>query len=133
MKLEKEQRVKLLFKNGLSIEGFIDSWVEGNYILRSLDGESLLIIQSPDEDIMAVKVMLHMQPAIKENPEKTASQPEEPPSEQELRIRKLAELRLEAAAEERRIISSKLKDHHIGDVRKVGYGLPGFLKKPSSQ
>ena len=140
MKLYPNQLVKILFRNGTGLEGVVEFWEENNYILRSLNGDSILIIQDPIQDIMAVKVTLPSdveqqpipqpiiqnellkQPIIEEYVE-----PEEF-NEQDLKIKKLAELYLERAKAERETISNKLKSHQINEVKQIKYDLPSFIR-----
>lgn len=59
--------VKLLLRNNASVEGCVEIWAESGVQLKSLDGESLIIITSPKEDIVVTKVMLDT-PETKSNP-----------------------------------------------------------------
>lgn len=167
MKIENGQYIKLLFRYGnLTIEGVVESWEKDNYIIRSLTDESLMIIQSPQEDIMVIKIMPVMEPA-EDNPpvvdlakdcgikvilgalpkiNDTGMKPEkvsqaivrdalgaEEITELELRTKKLAELHLMKIKADREMVANRLKDHTISETRKVEYGLPGILKKPSTK
>lgn len=138
MKIEKGQYIKILFRNTSSVEGTVESWENDDYVLKSSDGKSFLIIQNPKDDIMAIKIM-----TVSPNEEKSFSNIkdsvevkdeviEDMPqiNDQELRIRKLAELRIMQAEIQRKIISEKLKSHSFDEIRKVEYGQPGFLKVP---
>lgn len=138
MKLNPGMHVKIIFKNGFLTEGFVESW-ENDFILKSLSGDSLFIIPNPKEDIMAIKIFISEESKEVEKPTIKKEIVEEiiVPSEaqdisSDLRIKKLAELRMELVKQERQIIANRLRDHHIGDVRKVEYGLPGIFKKPST-
>lgn len=144
MKLEPGYQVKIMFRNGTSVEGIIYRWEEDEYVLRSVDGESILYIQDPVQDIMAIKVIVSKQQEHSTNTKlplnKMQDQIEEiakniikEPNDRDNKIRTLAELKIAQAEAERKIISEKLKDHHIGETRKVAYGLPGFFKKPSAE
>lgn len=131
------QHVKILLCNNSLIEGFVEQW--GKEIqLKSLDGESLLIIHHPDRDIVLTKVVLvetkkpvsikelvEQKTELQQNFEEVYQQP----SGDNLRVKKLAELKIELAKQEKKIIAEKMKDHTISQVKKVNYELPGFLKK----
>lgn len=136
MKLIANQLVKILFRNGNSVEGIVEVWEDGSYILRSLDGKSILIIQDPVQDIMAIKVMLDSQEEI-EMPEEIARQstipaPPQPsveiaePSNDDLRHKKLAELRIAAIAHEKMMVAEKLRSHHISNTMPVKYTFPNL-------
>lgn len=149
MKLLPNQLVKVMFRNGASVEGIVDIWDE-DYVLRSIDGKSVLLIQDPVQDIMAVKIILedasitnetniethgnvakvkntsqlrdNRQQQLKEISKRL--QDDAVPTSMELRAKKLAELRLAAIAEEKRMVAEKLSNHTIGEVKPVIYGLP---------
>lgn len=133
MKIEPNQYIKIMFKNGISIEGIVISWEQDNFVLKSDREESFFIIQNPKDDIIAIKIM------IKQKQIAPAIAPQIPInetnklSEEELKIRKIADLRIALAQQEKEIISNKLKNDTINEVRKVEYGLPGFFKKQSSE
>jgi hypothetical protein len=132
------QHVKCILKNGAVVEGIVEEWSTNSVELRSLDGESILIIPRPNEDIMLIKVLLEkLKPeveiikekiiekgSLEEELQKTVEQ-----TSNDLRLKKMAELKILLAQQERKIITDKLKDHHISDVRKAQYERPGFFKK----
>ena len=159
------QYIKVFFRHGgLILEGLVESWEPDNCVLRSLTDDSLIIIHSPQDDIMVIKVMpivepvddhendLSKQTGIKIIPgtlpkindaskklDKIDHQVVEDAlgaeelTDMGLRAKKLAELHLMKINAEREIIANKLKDHNITETRKIEYGLPGFLSKPSSK
>ena len=144
MKLEKEQHIKILFKNGASVEGIVECWEPGNYKLKSLNDSSLLIIISPEEDIMIIKVILKekeqslpkqdfLDETIKEQANNNTQLTQitedviDNLSAQDLRTKKLVELKQAAAKIEREDIASKLRNHKIGEIKEVNYGYPSFL------
>lgn len=148
MKIEKDQHIKILFKNGMVTEGIVDSWELDNYIIRSLTDQSLLIIFHPNDDILAVKVLQQpvnnqinstsqVLPKInstspilpKVDPEVVQEElGAEKLTEQDLRVKKLAELRILEAKQAKAIFANKLKDHNIGPTNPVQYKQP-FIKK----
>lgn len=104
------QKVKLIFYNGVIEEGIIQEWTKERATLKSLNGRSLLYIFKPEENILGVKVVLD------ETIEKEESEPiyEEIKEEQYQalthndRIKKLAELRKEAAQVERERVKKQM-------------------------
>jgi len=136
------QHVKCILKNGAIVEGIVKEWGANSVELRSLDGESILIIPHPNEDIMLIKVLLEKPKpdveiikekiieagSLEEELQKTVEQ-----TSDDLRLKKMADLKILLAQQEKKIITDKLKDHHISDVRKAQYGYPGFYKMPSTK
>ena len=138
------QHVKCVLRTGAMAEGIVEEWFNNVVQLRSLDGESVLIIPHPNEDIMLIKIVLDKPKSevIKEkiikkqthsDLEKELQKVYEQPSGDDLRTKKMAELKVLMAEQEKKIIADKLKDHRIGDTRKVEYGQPEFYKKPRTQ
>lgn len=133
--------VKILLRNNTTVEGIVQEW--GDTVkIQSLGGQNYMIILHPKEDIILIKVFLNNLPE-----EKVFSNSEEPqneleqkfqhileqPSDDPKRIQSLAELRVLLAKEDRQIIANKLKNHHVGETKKVKYGYPRFFSKPSPQ
>lgn len=154
MQLEEGRQVKIIFKNGLAIEGVVEEWNEEKSVLiatscrlRSLDGNSLLLIRNTDE-IIAIKIMLTPEESVDNNcgekQENTKNLEAEKKQldldfkevydqEGELNVKKLAELRQEMAKTEKQMIANKLRQHYIAEPRGVQYGNPGFFKKQSTK
>ena len=138
---EHGQHVKCVLRTGALAEGIVEVWSPDEVLLYSLDGESILIITHPREDIMLIKIILG-QP---EDDRQLVTESEAPPNELEkqfqqvhqapssvddnLRLKKMADLKIMLAEQERKIVAQKMTDHHIGEVRKVTYGYPGPDKK----
>ena len=142
------QHVKCVLRTGAMAEGIVEEWFNNVVQLRSLDGESVLIIPHPNEDIMLIKIILdspktqaeEIKEKIIKKSSKNNTELEErlleaykQPSDDNLRIKKMAELKVLMVEQEKKIIAEKLKDHRIGDTRKVEYGQPEFYKKPRTQ
>ena len=133
---EHGQHVKCVLRTGALAEGIVEVWSPDEVLLYSLDGESILIITHPREDIMLIKIILG-QP---EDDRQLVTESEAPPNELEkqfqqvhqapssvddnLRLKKMADLKIMLAEQ-----AQKMTDHHIGEVRKVTYGYPGPDKK----
>lgn len=127
--IEKGQHIKCMFHNGFVVEGIVEDWSPEGAVLVSLADESKLIIHNTSRDIMFTKVILQDEkkvpiPEIDKTFEETLSEPSS-----DLKNRKLAELRILKSEAEKKLIASRLKDHNIGEVRTVEYGLPGFYSK----
>lgn len=145
------EHVKCFLRNSTVIEGIVISWSANEIQLQSLDQESILIIHNPAQDIVLTKVLLSDAPdQLPENlpakpkfSERTATleeafellaaeEPEVDPMA--LAAKSTAELKVELAIQERRILAKKLKNHHFTEAPgKIAYGYPGFLKKPRTQ
>lgn len=51
------KRVRVLFRNGMGIDGIVEEWF-GNYAqLKSTSDESTIIITNPTQDIMVIKIL----------------------------------------------------------------------------
>ncbi len=115
------QHVKCILRNGAIAEGIVEEWFNNVVQLKSLDGESVLIITHPAEDIMLIKILLDKAPEVEvpedgpteEEADAFASQFDEPPTDYNKpdEVKSLAELRIEKAKQERRIIAEKLREH----------------------
>src|SRR5579885_2752563 len=145
----KGQHVKCLLKNNVVVEGIVEEWF-GNYVkLNSIDGKSYSIIHHPDQDIVLTKVVFE---EIAENSAESEPPPapqtvvvtgpihlkktkpkESEQDEMSLEAMTRAERHVELAKQEREIVAAKLRDHHIGGVKRIKYGQPGFYKKPSTK
>ena len=134
--------IKVFFRNGFQAEGFVEEWTDQKSSLRSLDGKSILIIQRTIDDIMFVKVLLDNKPnkinqkllADEETDlEKKFDEVLKEPSDDNMRVKKLAELRILLADQDRKIVAQRLKDHHLPSPKGTNYGYLGFYKKPSTK
>lgn len=145
------RHVKCFLRNSTVVEGVVKRWGE-TLELQSLDGKSFLIIHQPAQDIMLTKVLLSedvVEPAQEPQPpqppvrgrmflhdESIEVQAEKEIDPMALQAKSTAELRIELAKQERKIIAGKLKDHRPDSLqapRKVKYGQPGFFKKQSAE
>lgn len=111
------QHVKCVFRNGTVVEGIVEEWTNNIVQLKSLDSKSILIIMRPSEDIMLIKILLNL-PDNKIDINKDSNndfanvvqesvvdynKPDE--------VKSLAELRIELAKQERKILAEKLREH----------------------
>jgi hypothetical protein len=139
MIFEVGQHLRCFLRTLTVVEGIVQESTEQQLVLKSLDGESLLIIHQPAQDIVLTKIRLApvsetQRIADKIRQKSLESQEKgEVLSEEDLHHMTIAELQMEKAAQERRIIANKLQEHHIEGPRKVTYEQPRFFKKPSAQ
>lgn len=129
MNFTKNQKIEIIFRNNnATVSGTIVSWLEGNYVLKSLDGQNLIIINNPALDIMAIKVFLEAEPVVQQSvPSREIL--EEVIDNSDLKHKKLAELYIASVEAEKQIIAEKLRNHHIGDVTLPKYTQPSFFNK----
>lgn len=147
MKPNKNDIVKLFFKNGLQVEGRVETWSK-EIVLSSEDSKNYLVITRPKEVIMYKVIKQELSDPVPTSVNQNLFHPVEiyetnnaedhlsvdnNLDSSELKIKSLAELRKFQLEEEKKAIANKLKQHHIGEVRKVEYTshdqIPGFHKK----
>jgi hypothetical protein len=142
MKPFANDQVKIYFKNGFQVEGRVQSWGK-KIILTSEDKNSFMVIAKLKEIVMYKVVKsntiyseLPLAPTKEEQIEEidvVADTQSDPSLSLELRGKKLAELHKLKIEEEKKAIAQKLKEHHISEVKKVNYELPGFFQKQSTK
>lgn len=132
--IEIGQHIKCIFHNGTLVEGIVESWTPEESVLKSLIDESRLIIPNTSRDIMFIKVVAPPEnkkivlPQIDQDIEEVRKEPIS-----DLKNKRLADLKILKSKAEKDIVANKLKEHHVGEVRKTEYGTPGFFKKQSSE
>jgi sRNA-binding regulator protein Hfq len=143
--LKKGQYVKLVFRNSTQLEGLVETWENNTAVLVSKDQKSKMIVLNISSDVMAIKVSLDddIQPE-KPQPQEHASKSKvedlqdkfeevkSAPSQDNLRIKNLADLRTMIINEEKNIVREKLRSHYPTTVGQSYYGNP-FTKKPSAK
>ena len=124
------KHVKLLLNNNILIEGTVLCWSATSVEVLSLDKKSTSIILHPNEDIRVIKI-IHKTPAIVENSslEEEFKKTSEQPGHDDLKLKKLVELKSELIKQDKEIVANKLKQHYIIEPKKVNYEYPGFFKK----
>jgi hypothetical protein len=133
-----KSHVKILLRNNTIAEGIVQEWSD-TIKLQSLDDQSYMIILHPKEDIILIKVFLEDAPEEKEEIKPTSELEQkfqqiiEQPSDEPTRHQSLAELRVLLSQQERQILANKLRQHHLGETKKVEYGYPRFFKSPRSK
>lgn len=126
----KDQHVKLLLNNNILIEGVVQVWSDSSVEILSLDKQSTSIILHPKEDIRVIKV-IHQKELIKEKSitDKKFEEVSQQVGYDDLKIKKLSELKVDLIKQDKEIVANKLKQHQLSEVKKVNYDYPGFFKK----
>lgn len=135
--IEPGKHVKLFLRNGMVLEGIVEKDTAAEVVLKALDGESLMILHRPTEDIMMTKVMLTEQIVEEEKPpappsefhEKvTAKLNEIKEAEHDLGLKEktIAELKQMAHDQERQILAQKRREHFgtAGSAKLTQYSTP---------
>ncbi len=139
MNIEKGQHVKYFLRNGMVLEGIVEEDTAAQVVLQALDGQSIMILHHPAEDIMMTKVVLteqspeipeeqpqaeptEMQEQIKGKLQEVHQMPEDP----ELQKKTIAELRQLVMEQERQIITQKRREHFgtAGNGKLTQYSSP---------
>lgn len=138
----KNQYVIVFFKNSYKPEGFVEEWTDKKAILRSEDGQSLLILNDLTEVLM-IKIELNRQSKNEKSKEIISPKLQElseefqettkRPGISDLKLRKMAELKILMNEEEKKIVRHRLSSHHVSEVRPVNYERPRFFQKPESE
>lgn len=136
---QKGQHVQCLHRLGGTVEGTVEEWSDDQSILKSIDGKSLLIIPKTAEDIRLIKIifpelsMPEVQNAIKTK----LQEAQQPTGEPELDNANLKQLRRLVIEQDKKLITEKIKEHHLGEIKikkyEDKYELPGFFKGKSTQ
>lgn len=147
------QHVKCLLTNNTLVEGTVMIWELPRWVkLRSLDSESVFIIHHPDRDIVMTKIVLEPTPEVEAQPKLQLevqgdlqtqwTQTYNGPSDDELRTKKLAELKVLMIEQEKKILRDKVRTHESSsaysphpakyqspDLAKIGRGSPYMPSK----
>lgn len=151
------QHVKCILRNGAVAEGIVKEWTDKTVELKSVDGESILIIVHPNEDIMLIKIVLPMPeialPTIDIVDDHTEvvnsrgvqivegelqqkfQEAQKLPSDDPTRIPTLAKLRNMMIEQDKKIITEKVRNHYASspyDLSRRGklvYNYPNFTKQ----
>jgi len=116
MIIQKNQNIKIILKNNIQVEGIVESCTDKEFILKSFDKKRIIIIPHPYEDIMVITILLDYAPIEKLeknkiNIEEQIQKVVEQPSADDLRLKKIIELKKELIKQDKAIIAEKLKDH----------------------
>lgn len=128
--IAKGSYVKYFLRNGMILEGIVEEDTASQVVLRSIDGESLMIIHRPAEDILLTKVMLtdpisdkKIEPNLTEAQEKIKTKLQEVQQAEidpELQEKNITELRDMVREQERQIMINRKREH---------FGTPGSAKR----
>lgn len=127
--------IKIIFRNGMQAEGHVVSWSETRSVLSLPDGKSTCIIMNCNEDIMMIQVLNNLtntKIGLREHMTELEEKFEDAhdlPSNNEMRLKKLAELKKMMIDQEKKIISEQLKDHTISTTQRPQYGNLDIFKK----
>lgn len=130
------QYVKVYFRNGMQTEGTISVWSKEESVILMPDGKSSCLIMNTSEDVCSVQMFHDMSETkigLREhltNLEEQFQETYEAPSEDDLRLKKLSDLKKLMVEQEKKIIKDKLVDHNISGAPKPEYEkIPSFLKR----
>ncbi len=127
--IQKGQHVRCVLRNNLLLDGIVESWSDTISVIKSMDGLHSNIILNTIQDVMVVKIIHKQSIQAKTELDQQFDQAHSSPSSDDLRVKKMAELKTLLVEQEKKIIADKLKSHHAGEVRKVNYELPRFYQK----
>lgn len=119
--INKGAHVKVFLRNGMVLEGIVEEDA-AQFILKALDGESLMILHRPTEDIMMTKVMLVERAAEENVPPKAPpefhervtaklNEIQEAEGNLEFKEKSIAELKEMAREQELKILAQKKREH----------------------
>ena len=128
----KGQHVRCFMRSAMILEGFIEDWTDAQVILKSLDGQSLMIVHRPTEDIMLTKLVLKEpeEAPEKEIPKRPSDTKDDiraklqevmnPTGEADLDKMNVDQLRQLVQEQDRQLITQKKREH---------FGVPGGAKR----
>jgi hypothetical protein len=110
------QQVKLLLRASITVEGIVEHWSSEQVILKSMDGERLILVNGGTVDILLTTILLaHPKPEVKLSEIKTAIAQQlktvlqdNDPEIGKLNIQQLKRLVQE---QEKQIITEKRREH----------------------
>lgn len=129
---EKGQHVKCFMRSTMVLEGVVEDWTDAQVVLKSIDGQSIMIVHRPVEDIMLTKIVVTEPQEILEE----KSQENLPEEKQEIR-EKLQEVMAPTGDTEvdkmnldqlRRLVSEQEKQM-ITHKKRMHFGTPEAPKK----
>lgn len=129
------QYVKVIFRNGMQAEGTVAAWSDDKSVVNLPDNKSVCLIMNTKEDVLMVQMVNDISETkigLREHMEELENQFHETykePSVNDLRLKKLAELKQMMIEQEKKIVKEKVVDHSITTVQGPKYGQPNFFKK----
>lgn len=137
---EKDQYIRCWFRIGIIMEGFVESWSDNKSVLRTHNKE-IIIIQQTATDIVAVTIL--PLPAIYKKIEKEQNDIKNQirnnlnnsliDDKEKLDSKKIKDLKILLAQQDKEIVTAKIRNHYIGETKKVEYGYPGIHPKQSNK
>jgi len=136
---QKDQHVKCFMRSSMILEGIVEEWSEKEIVLKSLDGDSIMIVHHPAEDVILTKIIINnsAEKPTQELPKiagqiaeklKDIIQSNENP---EINKLNLDQLRILSKRQDAKIIAEKKKEHfgEIGNVKMPEYSNPILKRK----
>lgn len=140
--IEQGAKVKVFFRNSTQAEGIVEEWDNNEAVLISADGFNRFIIFDIKLDVLGVKIYYEeqeqeeqqnqQQVEVEKGMQEVQNQFEEVrnlPSQDDLRLKKLVDLKRLMIDQEKTIVANKLKEHVITEVRLPQYGIPNFAMR----
>lgn len=133
MNIKAGKFIKIVFKNNSIIQGIVEEWSDKEVVLFNTEKNKQYIVYNISENALLVQIDQQSKAQIKEEP---AIIPEvsiiEPGMTDydlaRLKAKKIAELKVLEAEQEREIVKNKLKSANVPEVHPV-YQIPNFFKK----
>ena len=127
---QKGQQIRCIFRNNLIIEGVVEYWSDQQSILQTSDNSGTFIIHNTLADIMVTKVIDKTSSIIVKNElENKFEEVYQNPSNDDLRVKKMAELKTLMIKQDKKILAEKIKDHNIDNIKQTTYQQPNIFNK----
>jgi hypothetical protein len=123
--------VKVIFRNSIQAEGYVESWGNNEAVLLSADNRSRFVIFNIEQDVIGVKMCYEEQAlaAAEQEFEKIVeefSEVQQQPSATENRLAQMAILKTRMNAQEKTIIADRLRSRKLTPIQPPQYQLPRF-------
>lgn len=123
--------VKVIFRNSIQAEGYVESWKNNEAVLLSADNKSRFVIFNIEQDVIGVKMCYEEQAlaAAEQEFEKIVeefSEVQQQPSATEHRLAQMAKLKTRMNAQEKTIIADRLRSRKLTPIQPPQYQLPRF-------
>ncbi|MFA5758941.1 MAG: hypothetical protein WC942_06260 [Clostridia bacterium] len=127
MKILNGSKIKIVCNNGLVESGELVEYTNEQMILKLVD-KSIFIIQNPYNNILAIKVFGQEIGSSEPVYVDRELEPDQYYRDESLRLKSLADLRLELAKEERTRAKELLSTKKITQIPEVQFGYPNLTK-----
>jgi len=130
--IEEGAYVKIVFRNGTQVEGYVEEWEENTTTLISEDQLSRFVVLDIKQDVLGIKICYgevtpkQVQRKFEEVVEEFKAVQESP--NDDLRLETLADLKILMNKQEKKIIMDRVRSHDVSEVRIPQYGIPSFLQ-----